>query len=261
MVAFAPITLETFPDRCAYTLPHWARYADEQPNAPAVLKAFARALKAYRDKDKMNFIRLLDGGITDNFGLSGLTLARAAADTPYAPLSPRQAVRLRHALFITVNSGSATNTDWARSRENPGMMPLLQAVLDTGINSTERLGFDAFQLTINRWQSDLIEWRCKLSAAEVVKYRGSTAGWNCRDVKFYAGEIAFDQLPEKKDRLRAIVTSFKLPQDQVDLLIEAGQEAVGRNAVINGFLSAARQPARGDRAALPPAAQVLQKSR
>ncbi len=259
-VVFAPITLETFPERCAYPAPAWVRYADEQPNAPAVLKAFARALKAYRDKTKMSSVRLLDGGITDNFGLSGLTLARAEADTLYGPLSPRQATRLRHALFITVNSGSATNTDWARSSDTPGMMPVLQAVLDTGINSTERLGFDAFQLTISRWQSDLIDWRCKLSAAEVRKYRGSTSGWNCRDVKFYAGEIAFDQLPDKKDQLQAIVTSFKLPQDQVDLLIDAGQEAVARNPVINGFLSAARSPAHGDRAAVPPGAQALHKS-
>ena len=258
-VAFAPITLETFPERCAYTLPSWARYADEHPGSPAVLKAFARALGAYRDKAKMSYIRLLDGGISDNFGLSGLTLARAAADAPYAPLNPRQAVRLRNALFVTVNSGRASNNDWARTREGPGVVPLLQAVLDTSINSTVRLGLDAFQLTLNRWQSDLIEWRCKLPAAEVIKYRGSLQGWNCRDVKFLAGEIAFDQLPDKKDRLGAIETSFKLPPDEVDLLIAAGQEAVARNSVINGFLSAARQQ-KGQGAA-PVAVHSLQKSR
>lgn len=259
-VAFAPIALETFPERCAYTMPPWVRYADEQAGAPAVLKAFARALYAYRDTEKMKFIRLLDGGITDNFGLSGLTLARAAADTPYAPLTPRQAVRLRNALFVTVNSGRATNADWAKSRDNPGMIPLLQAVLDTGINSTVRLGLDAFQLTINKWQADLIEWRCKLPSGEVLKYRGTLTGWNCRDVKFHSGEIAFDQIPDKKVRLGAIETSFKLPQDQVDLLIEAGQEAVSRNPVINGFLSAARQPG-SEKASIPSGAQQLQKSR
>lgn len=235
-VIFAPVSLETYPDRCAWETPRWARFAAEHASAPALLKANARALAAYRDPEKMKYIRLLDGGLTDNFGLAGLTIARAAADTPHAPLSPRQAARLKRALFLVVNSGRASDTEWARTQKGPTVTPLMMAVIDTGIDASVRQGFDAFQLTIARWQQDLIEWRCKLSPAEVTRLVGTTKGWNCRDVKMLSGEVAFDQLPDRREKLQKIATRFVLPADEVDLLIGAGRDATLANPVFNGFL-------------------------
>ena len=241
-VIFAPVTLETFPDRCAYEMPRWVRWASEQANAPALLKGYARALKAYRDAGQVRWLRLLDGGLTDNFGLAGLTIARAAADTPYAPMSPRRAARLKRALFLVVNSGRGSDTEWTRTEAGPTVAPLLMAVVDTGIDASVRQGFDAFQLTVARWQQDLIDWRCRLSPAEVARLVGTTRGWNCRDVKFLTGEVAFDQLPEEKEKLMAIATRFVLPADEVDLLIEAGRKATRRNPVVNGFLRMTAPP-------------------
>ena len=200
-VIFAPVTLQTYPERCRYDFPSWVRYGDEQATAPALLRSYARALKNYRDPEKQKFVRLLDGGLTDNFGLSGITIARAAAETPYAPLNARQAVKLRSALFLIVNAGQATDDAWARSAQGPSIAPLLMAVVNTGINASVRQGYDAFQMTVNRWQQDVIEWRCKLPMSEVAKLRGTTAGWNCKDVKFHIGQVAFDQLPDRRDRL------------------------------------------------------------
>jgi len=233
---FAPVTLEAFPERCKYEMPPWAKYAQEQPAAPALLKGYARALASYRDPDKLKYVRLLDGGLTDNFGLSGITIARAAAEAPYAPLTPRQAVTLKRALFVVVNSGRASETDWAKTKVGPTIGPLISAVIDTGVDSSVRQGFDAFQLTISRWQEELKTWRCKLSMSEVLKLRGSTAGWKCNDVKFESGEVAFDQLPDRNERLKKIATSFVLPVNEVDFLIESGRMVVQSNSTINGFL-------------------------
>lgn len=241
-VIFAPVTLETFPERCSYEMPRWVRWASEQASAPALLKGYARALTAYRDPERVRWLRLLDGGLTDNFGLAGLTIARAAADTPYAPLSPRRAARLKRALFLVVNSGRASDTEWTRTEAGPTVAPLLMAVVDTGIDASVRQGFDAFQLTIARWQQDLIDWRCRLSSAEVTRLVGTTKGWNCRDVKFLTGEVAFDQLPDRKEKLQAIATRFVLPADEVDLLIAAGREATRRSPVVNGFLRMTAPP-------------------
>jgi NTE family protein len=251
-VIFAPVSLETFPERCAWEMPRWARYASEHASAPALLKANARALAAYRDPAKMKYIRLLDGGLTDNFGLSGLTIARAAADAPHAPLSPRQAARLKRAMFLVVNSGRASETDWARTRQGPTVTPLLMAVIDTGIDASVRQGFDAFQLTIARWQQDLVEWRCKLTPAEVARYVGTTKGWNCRDVKMLSGEVAFDQLPDRREKLQAIATRFVLPPEEIDLLVGAGRDATLANPVFNGFLRATRPPGVAARRTLTP---------
>jgi NTE family protein len=236
-VIFAPVTIETFSDRCAWEPPKWVRYASEHAAAPALLKADARALLAYRDPQRMKYIRLLDGGLTDNFGLSGLTIARAAADTPHAPLTPRQAARLKRAMFLVVNSGRGSDTEWTRTRQGPTVTPLLMAVVDTGIDASVRQGFDAFQLTLARWQQDLIDWRCRLGPAEVARYVGTTKGWNCRDVKVLSGEVAFDQLPDRRERLQKIATRFVLPADEIDLLIASGRDATLANPVFNGFLS------------------------
>ncbi len=241
-VVFAPVTLEAFPERCAYEMPRWVRFADEQPNAPALLKGAARALIGYRDPAKTRYVRLLDGGLTDNFGLAGLTIARAAADAPYAPLTPRQAARLKRALFLVVNSGRASDSEWTRTAAGPTVAPLLMAVVDTGIDASVRQGFDAFQLSLARWQQDIVDWRCRLSPAEVARYVGSTRNWNCRDVKFLSGEIAFDQLPDKRERLSAIATRFVLPTEEVDLLIASGREATRRNPMVNGFLRTTAMP-------------------
>lgn len=256
-IVFAPITLQTYPERCRYQFPSWLRYADEQATAPALLKSYARALKAYRDPEKQKYVRLLDGGLTDNFGLSGITIARAAADTPFAPLNPRQAVRLKSALFLVVNSGQGSDQDWARTAQGPSIAPLLMAVVDTGINASVRQGYDAFQMTMTRWQQDIVEWRCKLPLSEVVKLRGTSAGWNCRDVKFHIGQVAFDQIPDKRARLEKIATRFVLPVEEVDLLIASGREAIRINPVVNGFLSSLRGGAAG---ASPTGAQQMKRS-
>ena len=57
-----------------------------------MLSAFAKAISRYHD-GSMPYIKLLDGGLVDNYGLSGFTIARLSSDTPYGPLSPKQAVK------------------------------------------------------------------------------------------------------------------------------------------------------------------------
>ena len=43
---------------------------------------------------------------------------------------------------------------------------------------------------MNNWQAALIDWRCRLSAAERHRY-GAPPGWNCRDVKISVGRDRF----------------------------------------------------------------------
>jgi hypothetical protein len=90
---------------------------------------------------------------------------------------------------------------------------------------------------MNNWQSALIDWRCKLSAADRHRY-GAPPGWNCRDVKIFVGRIAFDQLdPERAAALNAVETSFKLPPEKVEMVIAAGHDALKYNAIFRSFLT------------------------
>jgi NTE family protein len=76
------------------------------------LNSFAKAISRYHDGE-IPYIKLLDGCLVDNFGLSGFTIAGLSADTPYGPLSPQQAVRLRRGLFLVVDAITISYPDFA----------------------------------------------------------------------------------------------------------------------------------------------------
>ena len=84
---FSPIVIENFADRCEFNAPDWISSAD-RPGAPSILRASAAAIQRYREKNDVQFVKLLDGGMTDNLGLSGFVLELAAATEPYQPLTP-----------------------------------------------------------------------------------------------------------------------------------------------------------------------------
>lgn len=225
-VAFVPIVLESFPQACAPALPSWVDRAIADRDSGAQLRAFAQALASYRDPAQMRYLKLADGGLTDNFGLSGLVIARAAASKPYMPLTADKAVRLRRMVFIVVNAGRPPIGGWSRTLEGPTGAALLDAVTDTAIDSAVRSGFDAFRLSIREWESAIRKWRCDLSARD-ARALGADADWRCSNIKFEITEVSFDRLDkETAAHLSAIPTRFKLPAEDVDLLIGAGAEAV-----------------------------------
>ena len=130
-VAFVPIVLASFSDACSVPLPPWVDRVLADRSAGAQVRAFAQALRRYRDPGQIRFVKLADGGITDNFGLSGVTIAREAAGLPYAPLSRERAVQLRHLVFIVVNSGLAPQGEWAQTVEGPSGKEMIGALTDT----------------------------------------------------------------------------------------------------------------------------------
>jgi predicted acylesterase/phospholipase RssA len=225
-VAFVPIVLESFPSACGTPLPPWVGRVLADRDSGAQVRAFAQALTRYRQADQVRFIKLADGGITDNFGLSGLVIARAAADKPYTPLTPEKAVRLRRVVFVVVNSGQAPSGDWGRTLEGPNGAELLNAVTDTAMNSAVRSGFDAFRLTLHDWEEAVRKWRCSLPLAEARRL-GAGPEWRCSNFRFDIAEVGFDLFDDQRAaRLSSIKTSFFLPTDEVDLLIKSGTDAI-----------------------------------
>lgn len=235
-VAFAPIVLEAYGPRCQYNPPGWLETARHNQQASQGLRNYARAIENYRDPAKLKYVKLLDGGLTDNFGVTGLTVARAASQTPYGPLTPRQAVRLKRMVYLVVNAGREQTGDWGKRLEGPSGGEFIAAVTDAMIDASVSESYDAFRLTMREWQEQLIEYRCRLSFGELKRLRGSTANWDCRDLKFFVGQVAFDNVPEKQPLLNQVPTSLQLPVAQVDLVVAAGREALRANPTFNGAL-------------------------
>ena len=238
-VAFVPIVLASFSDACSVPLPPWVDRVLADRNAGAQVRAFAQALKRYRDPAQIRFVKLADGGITDNFGLSGVVIAREAVGQPYAPLTRDRAVQLRHVVFIVVNSGLPPQGEWAQTVQGPSGKEMIGAITDTAINSAVRSGFDAFRLTVKSWEDATRKWRCALSRAEAVKL-GATGDWRCSSISFEVVEINFSQLdPARAARLDRVPTSFHLPGEEVDLVAQAGTDALLAHPTVRAVLGRA----------------------
>ena len=257
-VVFAPVVVQGFPGGCPVPLPAWVERVRNNHDAPPVLRLFANALERYHSGE-IRYVKLLDGGLVDNYGLAGLTIARLASDTPYGPLEPEEGVKIRRLIFLVVDAGRAPSGAWSQTVEGPSGVTLITAASDTATESGAVGSYSAFQDTIDDWQNTLINWRCKLSAAERRRF-GTPPGWNCGDVKFFVGRIAFDQLdPQRAAALNAVETRFVLPPQQVDLLIDAGGDALKSNSTFRSFLaSIGGGPRRGTPAASSEAAEPQQ---
>jgi NTE family protein len=233
-VLFAPVVIEGFPGRCQQPMPAWVERASADPDAPPLVKLFAKAMERYRSGE-VRYVKLLDGGMVDNYGLAGFTIARQASDTPYGPLEPEEAVKLRRLLFLVADAGRDPTGTWSQTVQGPSGATLITAASDTATESGAVGSYSAFKDTMSDWQDALVDWRCKLSAAERRHY-GAPPGWNCRDVKIFVGRVAFDQLgPQRAAALNRVETAFKLPPDQVEMVISAGQDALRASTTFRSF--------------------------
>jgi NTE family protein len=234
-VVFAPIVLNSYANRCQAKIPEWLATARSSAAAPPLLKELANAIASYRD-GSVPYIKLFDGGLVDNYGLSGFTIARLSAETPYGPLTAQQAIKIRRVLFLVVDAGRGPSGDWAQSLEGPTAIEIVRAAADTAIDSSARSSFTAFDQTMTEWRDALVHWRCSLSLADRQNY-GATAR-DCRDLKFFVGRINFEQLgAQRAFELNSIPTRFRLSHQDVERLISAGQDALRSNMTFRAFLS------------------------
>ncbi len=250
-VIFAPVVIEGYAGHCPIPLPPWVDRVRANADSPPLLRLFANAMARYHSGE-VRYVKLLDGGMVDNYGLAGFTIARLASTTPYGPLEPVEAVKLRRLLFLVVDSGRAPSGAWSQTVEGPAGAALITAASDTATESGAVGSYSAFEDTMDDWEEALVSWRCKLSPEERRRL-GAPAGWNCKDVKIFVGRIAFEQLgPQREAALNAVETSFKLAPEQVELVVGAGQDALKNSRVFRSFLSSlGHGPWRGSVSAVP----------
>ncbi len=235
--AFAPVIIEAFPGECHAPLPAWVDKAAKDPAASPLVQDYAKALEEIRN-GKVKYIKLFDGGLIDNYGLSGLTIVRAAASTPYGPLRPEEAVNLRRLLFLIVDAGQGPQGNWSQTLQGPAGKELIGAVVGVLVEANANASYTAFEATMQQLA------RRDRALAVRAQERGSRTSarrqagrWNCRDLKITVARVAFDQLDAARAaRLSKVPTSFTLPAATVDDLTQAGGDALKANPEFQKFL-------------------------
>lgn len=237
-LVFSPIVLEAHQGACDYREPDWLTAARFNPEATSAMKAHGRALESYANPAEVKFVKLLDGGITDNFGTTGLSVERARAQAAYAPMTPEEAVKLKRMLFLVANAGVEQDFSWTQKVAGPGGVGLGMSIATASMSAATRSGYDAMRGELKQWQAELVEWRCGLSSREVRRLRGGLEGWDCADVKLFVGQASFDALPAPmRAELNKVPTRLRLKTAEVDLVIEAGRLATRGTPEFNGFLA------------------------
>lgn len=227
-IAFRPIVLKTFAD-CPTPLPGWVGKAEWDRSAPMLLRETARSFRFYREPERMQYVHLTDGGVADNFGVSSLVTLRAAANTPYAPFSARDAVKLRRFTFLIINAERDAEAAWATREAGPDGAQLIETALSIAVNAPKRAAADALRDTLQTWKADTIAWRCSLTAAEAAEL-GAAPGWNCRDLEVRLDMIAFSDLKDPRfANLGKAATAVSLPRDTISDLIAGGRQAIAQN--------------------------------
>ncbi len=237
-VFFVPVVLEKHPQNCLTKLPDWMQDPAASAGKPLLTQALARTMRDMRDTRNGRYIKLIDGGVTDNFGLVSVLQARIVQGTPYGPLTEHDAVTVRNMLFVVADAGQGPNGSWLQQIDGPSSVDLASAAIDAAIDANVRLSYDGFVLMLKNWREDIVRYRCSLDAKRVAEIRQSQPGWSCEDVNFSVTHMSFADLgPERASALEAIPTRLKLPAATVDDLIAAGRDSVLRNDVIRAFQS------------------------
>jgi predicted acylesterase/phospholipase RssA len=252
-VVFAPITLAAPERGCDYREPAWLRAARLDPGAHPALRVYAEAMARYADPEAVREVRLLDGGMTDSFGITGLLAERARAGTPWAPMTPEEAVRARRVLVLTVDATWVQDAPALAWLEPVGQLAgvavlgLWQRLVNPGsdldlteahrrVAATTRDSMATLENAAETWRRALVRWRCGLDRAEVVALRGSAEGWDCRDLRFFIGQVSSAALTEAElADFRSARTRLRLEPGVADRVIAAGRAALRRNPAYRAF--------------------------
>lgn len=208
-VVFTPITLKNYAGQCGYTEPPWLETAAASREASLRRYYIAGNIRSYLDAEKRPYVHLIDGGLADNLGLRAsldrlLLVGAGELAEAYELLQTRRFVQ------IVVNAQARLEfPDFDQRAE----VPSLGAIAFALSNTTDRYSIETLALLRTSMGT----------AVDALKAARRAAGMpDPDDVTGYLIEINFDSLQDPAERayFNELPTSFQLPAEAVDRLIE-----------------------------------------
>jgi len=220
-VAFAPITLRNY-DTCNYKVPAWLNSSHEHIEDNPRLDAMVDALNSYLEKEERPYIHLVDGGITDNLGI------RSLYDRVELMGGVRNATKThghtpKYIVIIIINAETSPENPMDSSSDTPSTAKVVRAVSNTQI---DRYTIESLSLL----EEAFTEWAADLSTP-------------ARPVIPYFIKLDFERIVDKKQRniFNNMATSFSLPDEEVDKLIEAGRGLLRQSPEFQKLLKMIRE--------------------
>ena len=216
-IAFAPLTLNNYKDRCS-PLPKWVVNALDKGQNSKRRYTDALVAQSYRDPDR-GFTHLLDGGLTDNLGLRGPLQAVTTTDSAWSVLTLMNRDQLSKLIVIAANAKTTKHRVWDATSTPPGLDAVLDVVTsgpmdDVSSDSVEmtRANFQNLKQLANTVDS------CNAHLAKSCPSAPRISNPLTTDFSFT--ELTFDDISDTHLRtcLQELPTTFALPGKTVDLL-------------------------------------------
>ena len=202
-IAFKPVTLKNH-DSCQNEDPDWVKYARENALDNERLRTHVEGFDSYMNKVKRPYIHLADGGITDNLGVRSLYDRVEAAGGALRAFKKNNARVPEYIIVIVVNAQTRAADPMDSSNKSPSNAAVLGAVSRTQIGRYNLESMVLLEESLQRWSTELTTPDHKVTP--------------------YFIKLDFESIADEKVRLifNNMATSFSLPNEEVDNLIEAG---------------------------------------
>ena len=214
---FNPLTLENYSGTCGFEPPEWLGQALRRRNGYDRLYLNAQTLNSYFDPGR-NYIRVVDGGISDNLAIRGPFEGWIAQRADLGQRPPEFEGR-RHVVLVSVNSAVTPKAKWERE----GWLPNLVSVL-----------YRSSGVQISRYNVETIE----LARSVVHSWNAAGARWS-PPTRFHLVELDFARVedPEERSYLNSLPTSLSLDPEAVDRLRAAAGKLLRESEAFQRLLA------------------------
>lgn len=214
----SPLTLRNFAGKCEFDPPPWIAEAIRSRRTFSRAYVNAKNLSSYTESRRRRFIRLVDGGVSDNLGVrgpfEGSLLRRPSADS-----TGEEFGELRHLVFVVVNAATAPETAWEKIDEAPALFDIIDQTATVQINRYTIETIELLRATFEGWSEASAKWE--------------------KPVGFHLVELDFTKPadPEERRYLNRLPTSFRLGNKAIDRLRKAGRETLRADPAFRRFLA------------------------
>ncbi len=223
-VAFTPLIVNNYAGTCRYREPPWMEEASKDllSNPPRFNRA--RIARSYLNREKREYIHLLDGGVSDNIGLRGPLVAIHSNDPSWNLPNEINLGEVKKLVVIVVDARTDPNTEIDKSPSGPGLVTILDTISSIPMSN---YSFDTVQQLLNtfdQWRKDREAYAaCK----SILERRCPAAQMPSRppeSVDTYGIYVGFDQIKDSKaqEYFLNLPTTFSLPKEAVDKLRKVG---------------------------------------
>jgi len=213
----SPLTLENYGGTCGFRPPGWIPEAIESGQSFGRAYVNARNLDSYGDSKRRHFVRLVDGGVSDNLAVRGPFEADVLSPPRAGPRSDRFR-GVRWLVFVLVNAATTPDTAWEEMDEAPALMRIIDQTATVQINRYSIETMELLRSTFSRWKEVAEEWP--------------------EPVGFHLIELDFTRHPDPSEQhyLNRLPTSFNLDADAVKRLRQAGRTILRESPAYTEFL-------------------------